>query len=359
MVNIKEHHYPGYESVIEGKDAASGLHCLIAVHNTHLGPALGGTRMYPYASREEAMTDVLRLSEGMTYKSAVAGIGLGGGKSVILGDPKKDKSPELLRAFGRVVDTLKGRYICAEDMGTTTADMDEIRRGTEFVVGLDLIGSSGNPAPFTAWGVYRGLQSVSQELFRTDSLKGKRVGIVGLGAVGKRLADRLFWDGAELVLGDVDRELAQRMGKQYGAEVLPPEEALLAECDILSPCAVGGMLNPTTISQLRCRAIAGAANNQLLQVSDGDLLKERGILYAPDFVINAGGIINVAFELESQGYEAKKAKEKVDGIYVTLGEIYQLAKEQGVATSEAADLLAKRKVEKREGKRKAEVCFHR
>lgn len=358
MPEIKEHQISGYERVVEGVDKDAGLHCFIAVHNTALGPALGGTRMYPYRNTDAALTDVLRLAEGMTYKSSVAEIGLGGGKSVIIGDPKTQKSEALLKAFAEVVNSFGGNYICAEDMGTTTEDMAIIREQTQYVVGLKSVGSSGNPAPFTAWGVFQGLRAVSRELFGTDSLRGRKVAIQGLGAVGARLAEHLFWEGAELVVSDVDPAQTELLAFRYGAEAVAPDEILKQKCDILAPCAIGGIINPATIPYLQCKAVAGAANNQLLSSDDGIALKEAGILYAPDFVINSGGIINVSFELEKEGYQAQKAKNKVDSIYKALISIFWHAKEENLPTYEAAHEIAKRNVEEGISRREAAVCFH-
>jgi leucine dehydrogenase len=358
MVEIKEHSVDGYEKVVEGIDKASGLHCFIAIHDTTLGPALGGTRIYPYSSTEEALTDVLRLAEGMTYKSAIAEIGLGGGKSVIIADPKKQKTPDLLRAFAEVVDSLEGRYICAEDMGTTTSDMAIIREVTQYVVALDVVGSSGNPAPFTAWGVYQGVKAAAQHCFHSDSLADRTIAIQGLGEVGHRLAEHLFWEGARLILSDVDEERLAHLAAHYGAEALPSTEILSVECDILAPCAIGGIINPQTIPHLRCKSIAGAANNQLASLEDGGALRSAGVLYTPDYVINAGGIINVSFELDIEGYKARKAKKKVDLIYDTLLAIFKHAQEQGVSTSRAADEIARQKVAQGIGQRQHAICFH-
>ncbi|MCB1134845.1 MAG: Glu/Leu/Phe/Val dehydrogenase [Chlamydiia bacterium] len=358
MLILKDLEVDGYERVVEGIDESCGLHCIIAVHNTALGPALGGTRFYPYTSREDAITDVLRLAEGMTYKSAVAEIGLGGGKSVILGDPNTMKTPELLRSFGRAVESLGGLYICAEDMGTDTADLAVIRETTRYAVGLDVEGSSGDPGPFTAWGVYRGTKAVAQELFHSDRLEGKHVAILGVGSVGKRLADHLFWEGAKLTLADINSAKVKYLAGRYGAQIVSPNEILSVECDIFAPCAIGGLINPRTIPQLRCKAIAGAANNQLLHIEDGDLLRNKGILYAPDFVINGGGIINVAFELDQEGYCAVNAKQKVDRIYDTLLAIFKLAREKRMSTSVAAEEIARQKVRQGIGRREHEVCFH-
>lgn len=357
-LEIKELPTKGYERVIEGIDHSVGLHCLIAVHNTSMGPALGGTRMYPYTSVKDALFDVLRLSRGMTYKSAVAEIGLGGGKSVLIGDPKRHKTEELLYAFGRVVDSLEGLYICAEDMGITTRDMTIIRQATKYVVALPNANSSGDPAPFTAWGILRGFHSVAKKLWGSESLRGKKVAIQGVGSVGTRLAEHLFWEGALLILSDKEMDTAMRLATRLGAECSKPDEILSSQCDILAPCAIGGIINSESISRLRCKAIAGAANNQLLTPEDGSLLVKRNILYAPDFVINAGGIINVSFELDEQGYRAAASREKVNGIYETLQHIFHIAEKNKIPTSLAADQLAEHKLQHGIGKRMVPVSLH-
>lgn len=342
----------GYEAVIKITEPKSGLKAIISIHNTALGlPALGGTRIQPYPSFEQALEDVLRLSRGMTYKSSVAGVGYGGGKSVIIADPKKEKTPELLKAFGEAVQLLEGRYICAEDVGSTLEDMLIIRQKTPYVVGLPHAKSSGNPSPFTAWGVHRGIQATLKKRFGSDLIEGKTIAIQGLGSVGSCLVDTLFWAGARLILTDVDLEKAQKIAKRYGAKVVAPQEILEVECDLLAPCALGGIINSQTIGKLKCKAIAGAANNQLLQDEDGNLLKEKNILYAPDFVINAGGLINVTSELEEGGYNPLTSRNKTDQIYDTLLAIYEIAEKKNQSTQAAALELAEDRILKGIGKR--------
>lgn len=348
----------GYEEVFYISDQKTGLQAYIAIHNTTLGPALGGTRIYPYTKKEEALEDALRLSRGMTYKSAVAGVGLGGGKSVIMADPKTEKTPELLRAFGKAVNALEGKYICAEDVGCTTEDAKEIRKETQFVVGLPHEKSSGDPGFFTAWGVFRGMQSISQTLFGTDCLEGVKVAIQGLGNVGRNLASYLFWSGAELILADIDPATAEKFGKKFGAKIVSPKEILSYECDIFAPCAMGGVLNKKSISELRCKAIAGAANNQLLLDSDAELLKDLGILYAPDFVINAGGLLNVAQEIEKEGYSPARSRDNCRRIYDTLLSIYKIAKENKESTHAAAMSLGDYRIQYGVGERKSKPVFH-
>lgn len=346
-----------YEKVIEAKNSEAGLHALIAIHNTTMGPALGGTRIYPYKDTKEALTDVLRLSQGMTYKSAIAETGLGGGKSVIIADPKKEKTKELLEAFAEAVHALEGQYICAEDSGSTAEDMLIIRKKTPYVAGLPTATSSGDPSRFTAWGIYQGLKAVAKTLWGSDSLKGKSIAIQGLGSVGTKIAEHLFWEGAMLILSDIDEEKTLKVAELYRARVSKPSEILFQEVDIVCPCAMGGILNDETIAKLKCKAVAGASNNQLLTPEHGKLLHEKGILYAPDYVINSGGIINVAFELDKDLYNPQKAIEGVNKIYTTLLTIFEMSKEQNIATSETANQLANLKLKNKIGQRKDPLVF--
>lgn len=347
----------GYEKVIKVTDKQTGLQAIIAIHNTTLGPALGGTRVFPYAHFNDALEDALRLAKGMTYKSALAEVGLGGGKSVIIAD-RKDKTPELLMAFGAAVDKLAGEYICAEDLGSTTEDMKMIRRATKYVVGLPSAKSSGNPSPFTAWGVFRGIQSVIKKIYGTDSLEGKTVAIQGLGSVGSLLAEQLFWAGAKLILSDIDGEKLKRVAAKYAARTVSVDEILKVECDVLSPCAMGAVINDKTISQFRCKAIAGAANNQLQHDTHAALLRDREILYAPDFVINAGGLLNVAAEIEDEGYHPALPRYKAHHIYDTLLSIYDIAEKNRESTNAAALALADYRIKYGLGKRVIPPTFH-
>lgn len=348
----------GYEEVIKVTEKKSGLNALIAIHDTTLGPALGGTRIFPYAGFGEALEDVLRLSKGMTYKSAIAEVGYGGGKSVIIADPKKQKTPELLMAFGSAVDPLGGAYICAEDVGCTTEDVKIIRRATQYVVGLPHEKSSGDPGPFTAWGTFRGIQSAIKKIFGTDALEGRTVAVQGLGNVGCHLVEHLFWAGADLILSDIDPVKLERFKKKYGVKTIPAEQILKAECDILAPCALGGIINDQTIPSFRCRAIAGSANNQLLRDSHAKALRERGILYAPDFVLNAGGLLNVAAELEDSGYHPAGPRSKVHRVYDTLLAIYEIAEKNCESTHDAALALAEYRIKYGIGKRVVPPTFH-
>lgn len=348
----------GYEQVIKVTDKKAGLNAIIAIHNTTLGPALGGIRIYPYMQFSDALEDVLRLARGMTYKSSIAEVGCGGGKSVIIADPKKHKGPELLMAFGAAVEKLAGTYICAEDVGCTAEDVTIVRRATKYVVGLPHAKSSGDPGPFTAWGTFRGIQATLKKLYGSDSLEKRTIAIQGLGSVGMPLAEYLFWAGARLILSDIDTARMQKLAAKYGAKILPPDQILKAECDVLAPCAMGGIINDQTIPLFRCKAIAGSANNQLLKDAHASALRERKILYAPDFVINAGGLLNVAAELEDQGYHPSSPRAKVHRIYDTLIAIYEIAEKNKESTHQAALNLADYRMQYGIGKRVIPPTFH-
>lgn len=345
----------GYEQVIKVTDPKANLNAIIAIHDTTLGPALGGVRILPYASSDDALKDVLRLAKGMTYKSAMAEVGFGGGKSVIIAS---QKTPEMFYSMGRAIDQLGGQYIAAEDVGCTSEDCNLIRRTTQYVVGLPQKKSSGNPSPFTAWGVFRGIQSAAKKLFGSDSLEGRTVAIQGLGSVGSQLAEFLFWAGAELIIADIDPKRVERLSAKLSAKSVHPDQILFSECDILAPCALGGILNDQTIPELKCRAIAGCANNQLLKDSHADDLKNRGILYAPDFVINAGGLINVAAELEETGYCSLFPRAKTHRIYDCLCAIYDIAEKNHQSTHEAAIALSDYRIKYGIGKRLFSPTFH-
>ncbi len=341
-MEITEIPVEGYEKVVRAKDPESGLHAIIAIHDTTLGPALGGMRMWPYASEEEALTDVLRLAKGMTYKSAVAHTGLGGGKSVIIGDPN-EKSEALFLAMGRFVDSLGGRYITAEDVNTTIPDLQIVHRETAHVTGLARSeGSSGNPSPYTAHGVVLGIEACVERVFGSKDLKGRKVAILGVGAVGSVVARSLRTKGAEVWAHDMREDRVVVLHEETGVRLASEEEVLTMDADVFTPCALGGVLNDETIPNLRCRIVAGAANNQLLEDRHGDMLRERNILYAPDYVINAGGIINVAVELLPGGYREEESYARIDRIPKALHEVFDLAEEQGLSTARAADMLAER-----------------
>lgn len=357
-LELEEIQVPDYEKVIKVTCREAGLTAIIAIHNTTLGPALGGIRIYPYATFDEALTDVLRLAKGMTFKSAITESGWGGGKSVIIADPKKHKTKELLYAFGQAVDQLQGMYICAEDVGCSPEDVLLISKVTPYVVGLPSAKSSGNPSPFTAWGTFRGIQSVIKKMTGSDSLEDKVIAIQGLGSVGFELAKFAFWHGAHLVVSDIDVERCRQIAEITGARIVPPSDILKEECDVLAPCAMGGIINEKTIPQLRCKAIAGCANNQLLSDTDADELAARGILYAPDFVINAGGLINVTRELDPEGYSPMKSRAKIHRLYDQLMVIYEIAEQNRFSTHRAALSLCEYRLKYKIGKRVEPPCFH-
>ncbi|MEH7253176.1 branched-chain amino acid dehydrogenase [Neobacillus niacini] len=334
-----------YEQVVFCQDKQSGLKAIIAIHDTTLGPALGGTRMWTYESEEAAIIDALRLAKGMTYKNAAAGLNLGGGKTVIIGDPRKDKSEEMFRAFGRYIQGLNGRYITAEDVGTTVADMDIIHEETNYVTGISpAFGSSGNPSPVTAYGVYVGMKAAAKEAFGSDSLEGKVVAIQGVGNVAYTLCKYLHEEGAQLIVTDINKEAVQRAVEDFGARAVDPNEIYGVECDIYAPCALGATINDDTIPQLKAKVIAGSANNQLKDTRHGDVIHEMGIVYAPDYVINAGGVINVADEL--YGYNHERAMKKVDQIYASIEKVIAISKRDGIPTYVAADRMAEERIEK-------------
>ena len=331
-----------HERVLFGRDEASGYRGIIAIHSTRLGPALGGARFWNYASERDALTDVLRLSRGMTYKNALAGLPFGGGKSIIIGDNRRTTGrEELFRAHGRFVETLGGIYLTAEDVGTSTEDMEFVLQETAHVAGI--ANRSGDPSPVTARGVLRAMQAAARHRWGTDELAGRRVALQGCGHVGHYLAKELREAGANLILTDMDGERAERVADECGAERVAPEEIYAAEADIFAPCALGGILNDETISQLRVEIVAGAANNQLLEARHGDALQARGILYAPDYAANAGGVINGCIEL--LGWKQSESRAKVEAIYDTLLEIFQRADAEGIPTYKAADNLAEARLQ--------------
>lgn len=349
----------GYEKVYKVEDSSVGLKAIICLHDLTLGPGLGGTRIYPYATFEAALTDAKRLAKGMTYKSAVSGCALGGAKAVIIADPVTNKTPELLKSYARAVDRLEGAFITAEDSGCSTKDVAIIGGVTKYVLGLLHEKSSGNPSYYTAWGVYRGIQASLKKIYGTESVKGRTVAIQGVGSVGYILAAFLFWNGAKLILSDIDEAKCHKIATQFGATQVSPEEILSVSCDVLSPCGLGGIINSKTIPNLRCKAIAGAANNQLWMDSDGDLLLQKGILYAPDFVINSGGLINVEAELHPEDYDPVAARDKVDLLYDQLLLIFNSAEETGLSTHQTAVNMGDDRIRNKIGVRTIPVCFHR
>lgn len=333
-----------YEQVVVCQDKASGLKAIIAIHDTTLGPALGGTRMWMYESEEAAFEDALRLAKGMTYKNAAAGLNLGGGKTVIIGDPRKDKNEAMFRAFGRYIQGLNGRYITAEDVGTTVEDMDTIHEETKYVTGISpAFGSSGNPSPVTAYGVYVGMKAAAKEAFGSDMLEGKVVAVQGVGNVAFNLCKHLHEEGAKLIVTDINKEAVQKAVDAFGAKAVDVSEIYEQECDIFAPCALGAIINDDTIPKLKAKVIAGAANNQLKENRHGDMLTELGIVYAPDYVINAGGVINVADEL--YGYNRDRAMKKVENIYSTIEKVFEISKRDHIPTYVAADRLAEERIE--------------
>ncbi len=348
----------GYEKVLKISNKKTKLLAIVAIHDATLGVALGGTRIAKYKTFEAALEDALRLSKGMTYKSAVSEVGLGGGKSVIIADPKTEKTHELLYSFGQAIDLLNGEYICAEDMGCTTEDVMIIRQATKYVTGLPHKKSSGDPGPFTAWGCFRGIQATLNKIYGSPSVEGKKIAIQGLGNVGLYLADYLFWAGAELIVSDLSDEKLKNLTLKYGAKAVSLDEIYEVECDIFVPCALGGIINDETIPKFKCKGIAGSANNQLLRDEHGEELKNRNILYAPDFVINAGGLLNVTAELQKDGYHPKQPRKKTDNIYQELTAIYKIAESNSISTNKAAIELAKHKIANGIGKRTIAPTFH-
>ena len=335
---------PGHELVLYGQDSVSGLRTIVAVHDTTLGPALGGARFYPYESEEEALYDVLRLSEAMTLKNSVAGLDLGGGKSVIIGDFRQQKSEALLLAFGRVVDSLGGQYITAEDIGTTPQDMTLVATQTQWALGRSRdAGGSGDPSPATARGLVAAAKTTLGYLNGSSTFHGRRVAIQGVGKVGYDYARRLSEEGAELIVTDMYPPAIERAVEDLGAKPVEPEEIYSVDCDIFAPCALGAVLNDHTIPQLQCAAIVGSANNQLQDEKHGKELADRGILYTPDFVVNAGGVINVAVELG--GYDLERAARRIDAIGETLLSVLETATEEGLHPHAAAVAMANRRIE--------------
>ncbi len=335
----------GHEQVVFVRDDEVGLACIIAIHSTALGPALGGARFYPYESEDAALTDVLRLSQAMTYKNACAGLDLGGGKAVLIGDPAQIKTEALLRTFGRAVESLGGRYITACDVGTTPADMEMVRRETTAVTGTDLAeGGSGDSGVFTALGVYLAMHPVAEAVFGTPDLSSRHIAVQGLGKVGARLVGHLVEEGAKVTVADIAPEAIDRVTDLAGVEVVGVDELLQVDADIISPNALGAVFDETTIPTLQARAICGGANNQLATEEDATRLHERGILYAPDYVVNAGGVINVAQELHHHGYSADRARDRVRAIPQTLRSIFDVSRKQDITTEEAALHVAEERI---------------
>ena len=331
----------GHEQVVFCYEPSCGYKGIIAIHDTTLGPALGGTRFWNYASDDEAIIDALRLSEGMTYKASVAGLNLGGGKSVIIGDPKTTRREAIFRAHGRFVESLGGRYITAEDVGTSVTDMDYVHMETSHVSGLP--GASGDPSPVTAFGTYRGMKAAAHTRYGSDSLRDKTIAVQGLGNVGYYLCRHLASEKAKLIVTDIDPERVRKVVDEFGATAVAPDEIYGVQADIYAPCALGATINDTTIPQLRVEIVAGAANNVLAEPRHGDVLHQKNILYAPDYVINAGGLINVYGELK--GWNSEQSMRKAGEIYTTLLSLFELSEEEGIPTYRAADRIAARRIE--------------
>ena len=334
-----------HEQIVFGYDPESGLRAIIAIHNTALGPALGGTRMWPYKSEDEALNDALRLSHGMTYKAAAAGLNLGGGKGVIIGNPDTDKNEILFRAYGRLVEGLHGRYITAEDVGVGVRDVEWMRYETSYVVGIsESLGGSGDPSSFTANGVYFGMKACVEEVFGTSSLSGLRVAIQGLGHVGMHLAELLHEDGVKLFVSDLHEANVRTAVENFEAAAVNNDDIYSVKVDIFAPCALGAIINDLTIKKFKFKIIAGAANNQLEdEAKHGKKLKELGILYAPDYVINAGGLINVAHEIEI--YNRERALQHVEGMYHILKDLIKVSKDENIPTNIASNRIAERRIE--------------
>jgi leucine dehydrogenase len=330
----------GHEQVVFCQDEATGYRGIIAIHSTALGPAVGGTRFWNYATEEHALIDALRLSRGMTYKCAAAGVPLGGGKSIIIGDNKTQDREKLFRAHGRFVERLGGRYITAEDVGTSPADMEFIALETSHVGGL--AGKGGDPSPWTALGVFRAMQSAAKYRWGSDDLRDKRVAIQGCGNVGYNLAKELHAAGAKLTVSDVDAEKVKRLVAEFDAEAVSTDEIYSTETDVFAPCALGGIINDLTIEQVRAQIVCGAANNQLLEERHGDALEQLGILYTPDYVANAGGVLSGGADLF--GWSSDKVRNEVVAIYDTVSSIFEIAKTNGIPTYKAADRLAERRL---------------
>jgi len=334
----------GHEQLVVSTDSETGMNAIIAIHSTLLGPALGGCRFWYYKTFDEAATDVLRLSKAMTYKAAVNGLNLGGGKAVICARPS-EKTPGLIRAFGRFVDSLAGLYVTAQDVGMTLADLEVVREVTRYAAGVpEDKGGSGDPSLMTARGVTAGMRSCLKEVFGSDSLRDRTVAVQGLGKVGRHLAGLLHQEGARLTVSDIDPARVKVVAEETGAKVSPPARIHTESCDIFAPCAMGGVLHSATIAKLRCRIVAGSANNPLANWSDASLIHRRRILYAPDYVINAGGLINIACEME--GYQKDRAEERVSGIAGNLSHVFARAKEEKITPLEASNRIVEERLAK-------------
>jgi leucine dehydrogenase len=339
--------FDDHEQIVFCNDKDTGLKAIIGIHNTVLGPALGGTRMWNYINEWEALNDVLRLSRGMTFKSAVAGLNVGGGKAVIIGDAKTQKTPELMRKFGEFVHSLSGKYITAEDVGMQTEDMDTVHEVTPYVTGIsESKGGSGNPSPVTAYGVYMGMKASAKYKYGSDSLAGKKVLVQGIGNVGVTLVDYLVKEGAIVTIADISESRLQEVAATYGVQIFSGSDLYEADVDIYAPCALGATINDDSVYKIKASIVAGAANNQLADENKhGTILQERGILYAPDFLINAGGIINVYAEIEK--YDKAESLRRTENIYNTTLEIFDFAMKHNITTHAAALTFAQKRINQR------------
>ncbi len=333
-----------HEQVVFCQDNATGLKAIIAIHNTTLGPALGGTRMWNYNNELEALTDVLRLSRGMTYKAAITGLNLGGGKAVIIGDPYTQKTEALFRRFGKFVDSLGGKYITAEDVGISPREIEWVKMETDYVTGVpESLGGSGDPSPVTAYGVYMGIKASMKKLTGNDSLEGKKIAVQGIGHVGEHLVSLLHKENAKIWISDIRKEKVREVAQKYNTEVVEGDEIYALDVDVFSPCALGAIINDHTIPMLKCAIVAGAANNQLADENiHGEALRKKGILYAPDFLINAGGLINVYSELE--GYGKERAMEMASKIYDTTLQLFEKSEKENIPTYLAANKMAEERI---------------
>lgn len=341
-----------HEQIVFCNDKDTGLKAIIGIHNTVLGPALGGTRMWNYTSEWEALNDALRLSRGMTFKAAITGLNLGGGKAVIIGDAKTQKTPEMMKRFGEFVHSLSGKYITAEDVGMETADMDIVRTVTPYVTGIsEDKGGAGNPSPVTAYGVFMGMKAAAQFTYGSNNLEGKKILVEGIGHVGEVLVEHITNEGGEVIISDINEARLEEVSKKYGATIYRGSDPYIADVDIYAPCALGATINDNTFHKLNAKIVAGAANNQLADENKhAQLLQERGIIYAPDFLINAGGIINVYAELEN--YDRREIIRKTENIYDTTLEILNTAEMRGITTHQAALEIAMERITARKAKNK-------
>lgn len=345
MLSFERLYKDGHEEVIFFSDAGCNLKVIVAIHNTILGPALGGTRMWPYKSEDEAINDVLRLSRGMTYKAAVSGLNLGGGKAVIIGNPDIDKSEALFRCYGRFIESLNGRYITAEDVNIGVPEVEHMFTETSNVVGVaEIHGGSGNPSPWTARGVYRGIEASCLKTFGDRSTKDKVIALQGAGSVGQHLGEMLNESGAKIFFTDINEKNIKLFKERVpNAEFVGADEIYDVNCDIYAPCALGASVNDDTIDRLKCKIVAGAANNQLAENRHGEILKRKGILYAPDYLVNAGGLMNVSIEFE--GWSREKSLRMVDTIFDTTLKTFAIADQQNIPVNQATDILAEARIE--------------